>query len=199
MKKLTKKSLEELAQVMPVLSEIEMRECIGGDVIHMLADGHIIGITQTDDAQDVVSVFNPDYSGSKVDIKVPIGTTFYREEKDGVTGNFVFANMSGTFEEQKEFFESLSDMTNVEWGFAGNSEQENAGGLIFTSHLENHLDGSTAFINGFNSLYHSHSGSGVASSTDEETRSNFEEYGYEDFQIYVSDKNGEGKGQYYSY
>ncbi len=199
MKTLTKNSIEELAQVMPTLSEVEMREYVGGDVIHMLSDGHIISITKTNDAQDVVSVFNPYYHGSKVNIKVPVGTTFYREEQDGVTGNFVFANMSGTFEEQKEFFESLSDMTNVEWGFAGNSEDENAGSLIFTSHLENHLNGSTAFKNGFNSLYHSHSESGVASPTDEETRSNFERYGYEDFQIYISDKNGEGKGQYYSY
>lgn len=39
MKKLTKKSLEELAQVMPVLSEVEMRECVGGDIVYINADG----------------------------------------------------------------------------------------------------------------------------------------------------------------
>ena len=38
MKKLTKKSLEELAQVMPVLSEVEMRECVGGDIVYINAD-----------------------------------------------------------------------------------------------------------------------------------------------------------------
>lgn len=200
MKKLTKKSLEELAQVMPVLSEMEMRECVGGDIIHMLSNGGIMSITPTDDAQDIVVVSNPNYCGPTNSIVVPAGTTFYKEVKeDGKSGNLVFANMSGNFEEQKSFFESLSDMTDVEWGFAGNSEKENAGGLIFTSHEENNLDGTTAFKKGFNSLYHSHSGSGIASPTDDETKSNFEKYGYEDFQIYVGDKSGNGNGSYHSY
>lgn len=42
MKKLTKKSLEELAKVMPVLSEMEMRSHVGGDHYYFSSEGKLI-------------------------------------------------------------------------------------------------------------------------------------------------------------
>ena len=47
MKKMTKKSLEELARIMPVLSEFEQTQFMGGDTYYMDQFGRITGKKET--------------------------------------------------------------------------------------------------------------------------------------------------------
>ena len=89
MKKLTKKSLEELAQVMPVLSEVEMRECVGGDIIRMGLDG-TIKIVPNDEKVDYIMVssdLNATKWGKRIDM--PPGTSIMPNPPGG-SGNLEF-------------------------------------------------------------------------------------------------------------
>ena len=169
MKKLTKKSLEELAQVMPVLSEVEMRECVGGDIVYINADGVFLRKENNPTVNEVR------IEGTSFYKTLPEGTyvqTFmYDYEAEGESGAMerrqgsgimFMCSGSGSYEEQKAFFESLARNTNSEWGWAhdnaGKDPNAQMNSMIFSTNDSNSLD-STIFLeqaSEYNAFYHSH-------------------------------------------
>lgn len=204
MKKLTKKSLKELAKVMPVLSEMEMREYVGGDIIYLNEDGTFSG--------SVTSALNQVYiKGQSSPIEIPAGISFrqysyeYQERgesgfmEDKIGNGLLFDfNDSGTFEEQKYFFEQVASRTTSEWGWAHNNpdgdKNQNTNGVIFTGGRDNAIDPNIMLEYGdkygYNTFYHSHpEGSEYGQSwKDENLKDQLEDRGYENVGFYDVDQ-----------
>ena len=167
MKKLTKKSLEELAQVMPVLSEMEMRECIGGDMIILNREGQILSTGDTEMYRGVI----PDYdikmndeknthwvvispSGDFVGSCSSMGSLKRNgSEYDSGVANINNLDLEGSAI-NKDVLKFLGNNTDVEWMMLEN-ESGNYSRLM-TDNKENGVSVDGGMLSGYTTVYHTH-------------------------------------------
>lgn len=165
MKKLTRISLDELAQVMPVLSEWEQKQFVGGDIFYMDRFGRIDPErTEICPGRDQI-LTSPDPADSESTgfyIDIPYGMKLssydFSDNDSGAKTNkgllFEDIGASGNYANEKKFFEQLVQGTDVEWGWATN--KKNGGGKLFSSHQGGSVDCGPAYTKGYDSLTHSH-------------------------------------------
>ena len=142
MKKLTKKSLEELAKVMPVLSEMEMRSHVGGDHYYFSSEGKLI--------RQVSSIENVFHAGGET---LDISGTFSVKQSSGL---MIEGSNIG-----RDVFEFLADNTSVEWGYSSKNDSQE--GYLYSSHERHHLTPTDIdlYKEGYDNFYHSH-GEGIS-------------------------------------
>lgn len=199
MKKLTKSSLEELAQTMPVLSEQEQSLYVGGDIYIMDQNGRIIDTQSSSTAHGLlIQGTGPDNSGVYTDLEsgvMPVAKKYDIEESGVVVGQGEELCFEGE-NVKLSLFEFLANNTKVEWGMSYNKGED--GGYLDTRHQE-----SSSTHRGsrdkYDSFVHNHAGGTGASPDDIVT---FDEYNtpnekgnsYENFSIY-----NEQTGEYEEY
>jgi hypothetical protein len=157
MKKLTRKNLDELAQEMPVINEMQQRIFIGGgDIYRLNIDGTTTKIGTDNESFDTLTSYNSN------------GAT--QTFSTGILGNMMQqgANveiLSAT--EAKKLFEFCADNSLVEFGATINIDESNSGNryLIYTNNSMSGLSG-VAAGSGVNYMYHSHVTDGNPSPTD---------------------------------
>ena len=150
MKKLTKKSLRELAVIMPQLSEVEQRDFVGGDVIVVDKDGHYLG---GDASQFKEKIAGIGYDYEKV-ANDPTHTLWVIEKYSGRfdscylgDGSIKNNKDSGSKDEfdfegtgiNRDALRFLGEHTNVEWMMYEDMSGEY--GRLQTSHLSDGFNG----------------------------------------------------------
>lgn len=189
MKKLTKSSLEELAQTMPVLSEQEQSMYVGGDIYIMDARGNLLRTDPSSTAHGLfIQGMEAGDSGVYTDLKSGV---MLSEETYSVKGE------SGTVTEKQalimqgpdldvSLFEFMAEHTIVEWGMSYNKGEN--GGYMDTTHEKNVV--SHKFNpNKYDSFIHNHAG-GTGPSPDDMKA--FDRFG-------ASDTSGNGYETYTIY
>lgn len=204
MKKIIKKNLDELARIMPVLSEYEQQRFVGGKVVLMDENGYIIDLDKAEDShyQEIRDLFterNMSYSSYNMDA----GTTYFMiaskndlkiKDSSGTylnNGYDTSINAEGDIEGNaitKDVFEFIARNTDVEWGYYSTSG--GAYGRLVTSNSGT----SVCVLNEneqvkYDSYYHSHPASvdhepDKASEKDIEYANNLTKGGYEQIGIY---------------
>ncbi|MEG1580475.1 MAG: JAB-like toxin 1 domain-containing protein [Bacteroidaceae bacterium] len=196
MKKLTKSNLEELAKVMPVLSEEEQKEYVGGDLIYMNRAGQIMDRTIQDGA-DVICFEAPEgeLTGARYtmpkDYRLESYSYDITDSSGTVTGQGqgVVFKKYGSSGNNMEMFETFVENTDVEWGLSNNKSNGNA--ALFSSH--NHTELQNFYEQGtqFDSSIHSHP---CVSEVEDEpyeslddlgARERDKKRGFTDFQVYI--------------
>ena len=161
MKKLTKSSLEELAQVMPVLSEKEQRMYMGssGDVMALDMNGNVINDTA------MLREQIPDYDKQVADTK---NTYWYVFNGDQIVGNCVsegtvkfnevpsgYANvrdMEGTAV-NRDVLQMLGESTDIEWMMFQN---DSGYARLITEQRPDGVDYQIANDQNYNTVCHTH-------------------------------------------
>ena len=201
MRKLTKSNLEELAKVMPVLSEEEQKGYVGGNIFYLDRAGHIME-TVIADGPDIIRC-EPDPSDAN---KVPTGASFVLPNNVSVS-SYVGEGINGDSGEKETYngvklegdglnmdvFGFLAKNTDVEWGYSTPSE-ECTGGYMNTTHSENSVKGEV--YDDCNIYIHNHRETTDPSEADAAAM-NRGFANYDKFFIYYEDQ-GEGKLKEYS-
>lgn len=156
MKRLTKQSLNELAQTMPTLSEQEQSFCIGGDIIIMDQMGNVLSTTPSDENKILVKTPNGAQTGIWIDIPTGMeaGSYDYNMGSDGTGTGVAFRGQGSSFADEENFFKQLSRATDVEWALA--SSRENGNGVVFSSNMQTGVFIDAAYSGGYDTLYHNH-------------------------------------------
>lgn len=168
MKKLTRKSLGELAKEMPVIDEIDQHYFIGGGNIYQLnpLDGTLSIIGSDDKSFDTLKSMNNNGASQ----------TFSSGILDGMTQKGAGVEIFSA-EEAKRLFEFCADNSFVEFGATINIGEGNSGNryLIYTDNSFSGIN-SRPGASGTNILYHSHGGSnGNPSDTDYSGTAHYED------------------------
>lgn len=206
MKKLTKSSLEELAQTMPVLSEMEQRMCIGGDLVIVDEKGSIldpalhpnmskiisgIELKQNDNSQTHWYVVSS--GGGKVLDNCTVNGRVNSVSGMSLAGNDPVLEGSAV---TTNVLKMLGDHTDVEWMMA-----EKASGNF--GRLTTSKDPTRVYYDpnklkenwgGFSDIYHTHPYQGRdaedtgVSQTDRENTGDFIEAGFQRCHVYDATK-----------
>lgn len=147
MRKVTRKSLDELAETMPVISETKQRHFIGGGNVYLLnVDGTTTIISSDDNSFDTLTSLNSNGESQ----------TFSSGVLDNLMQRGACFEISSA-EEAKRLFEFCADNCLVEFGATINIGEGDSGNryLIYTDNSREDISG-VAAITGTNIMYHSH-------------------------------------------
>lgn len=197
-KKLTRKTLDQLAESMIILCKEEQMDFIGGKMVIATQNGelsttfdsNIIGSiisdykTMEDDKEKVYWCVLDNNGGYKVHSSVgTINSSESYANGLSIQGSAV----------NKDTFKFLSQNTDVEWGMFEDNQQdeseEKVASQLFTSGRSHDIvppgrkPGQSTY-GGFDTMYHSHPTSGDASPSDLENANIFDDRGIKDQYIY---------------
>lgn len=156
MRKITRKSLDELAQEMPVISEIEQRSIVGGDDYQLTEWGTIKLLRRTEEEDDSLLVFDKE-GNYKTGIDITKGVL------SGMGGNNATSKIMGSGA-ARSLYQFCANNSSVEWCFVadkngnafvstnGNPNSVNPPGLIARDNIaeisHSHLSIATGNANG---------------------------------------------------
>lgn len=154
MKVLTKKSLDELAKVLPVVDRQEMQAYVGGDLFRLNGDGTVERIESRPD--DVVDTLISQKTGAG-------GITLSPGILSGMLAGMATA-LVGNTADGKKLFEYCADNSWVEWGYGKNAQGE---GIIWTNNNGSHVSLYPEITGVCSLVTHSHVGAGGGPSADD--------------------------------
>lgn len=178
MKKNSSFNLEELAKVMPVLTEKEQSTFIGGDRYLFNRSGKLVG--QEEDPNNYFTIVEYNKDKDEYIEKASMGINGEVEQNHQLGTGYMFEG-SGM---NVDVFKFMADNTTVEWGLSTSGDST---GFLITSNDSTFVNTPLFDGGGYDKHYHSHPGYGTQGFSDDDKKAavGFEKNGYRQHYLYT--------------